>query len=112
MKLATRERDGITILAPKGKITIGEGDIELRESIHRALNEGFQKILIDLKGATRMDSSGIAELVAAYTMVTGHGGELKLLNLPRKIEDVLGVTQIVSVFDVFDSEEEAVASYN
>jgi anti-sigma B factor antagonist len=111
MKVSKRQRDGVTILEPKGKITIGIGDVALREAVHEALKEGERKILIDLSETTTIDSSGIGELVAAFTTVRHRGGELKLLHLPPKVHDILQITQLVTVFEIFDDDDEAVGSF-
>lgn len=112
MKMAMRQRQGVTILQPKGKITIGEGDVALRDAVHEALNAGAKNILINLRETSTMDSSGIGELVSAYTTVTNRGGKLRLLHLPPKVQDILQITQLVTVFDVFDDEDEAVSSFD
>jgi anti-sigma B factor antagonist len=111
MKLTKRQRDGVMILEPKGKITIGVGDVALREAVHEALDAEARRVLIDMKAVTTIDSSGIGELVSAYTTVTNRGGKLKLLNIPAKVSDILQITQLVTVFDIFDDEDEAVASF-
>jgi anti-sigma B factor antagonist len=111
MKIGVRQRQGVTILEPKGKITIGSGDIALRDSVIEALDSGSRKILINLKDVSTIDSSGIGELVAAYTTVTNRGGKLKLVGLPPKVSDILQITQLVTVFEVMESEEEAVDSF-
>lgn len=112
MKIEVQNEEGVTILVPKGKITIGEGDVALREAVHEALEAGVRDILIDLEGVTTMDSSGVGELVSAYTTVTNRGGKLKLLNLPPKISDILQITQLIRVFEVYDSREEALSSFS
>ena len=112
MKISIRMRDGVTILEPKGKITIGVGDIALREAVLESLTAGNKDMLINLAAVSTIDSSGIGELVSAYTTVTNRGGKLKLLNLPPKVQDILQITQLVTVFDIHDDEEEAVASYS
>jgi anti-sigma B factor antagonist len=111
MKIGVRQRQGVTVLEPKGKITIGSGDIALRDSVIEALDSGSRKILINLKDVSTIDSSGIGELVAAYTTVTNRGGKLKLVGLPPKVNDILQITQLVTVFEVMESEEEAVDSF-
>lgn len=111
MKIQSRQREGVTILEPKGKITIGVGDVALRDAVQEAVGAGSRKILIDLSGVTTMDSSGIGELVSTYTTVTNRGGKLKLLHLPPKIQDIMQVTQLITVFEVFDDEDEAVRSF-
>lgn len=112
MKIPARHRAGVTILEPKGKITIGVGDVALREAVHEAVDAGSHKILINLKEVSTIDSSGIGELVAAYTTVTNRGGALRLLHLPPKVQDILQITQLVTVFDVMDDEDEAIASFD
>ncbi len=111
MKTSVREVRGVSVLDLKGKITIGSGDVQLRETINRLVDEGKKNILINMQDVTTIDSSGIGELVGCYTSVTNKGGKLKLLHLPPKISDVLTVTQLITVFDVFEAESEAVASY-
>jgi anti-sigma B factor antagonist len=112
MKITARMRQGVTVLEPKGKITIGEGDVALREAVHEAMDAGAKHMLINLQDTTTIDSSGIGELVAAYTTVTNRGGNLKLLKLPPKVHDILQITQLVTVFEVFDDEDEAIASFD
>ena len=111
MKISARHNQGVTILEPKGKITIGVGDVALRQSVIEALDAGSKSILIDLAEVTTIDSSGIGELVSAYTTVTNRGGKLRLLSLPPKVQDILQITQLVTVFDVFENEDDAVASF-
>jgi len=111
MKVGVRHSEGITVLEPKGKITIGVGDVALRDAVHEALEAGSKHILINLEQASTIDSSGIGELVSAYTTVTNRGGKLKLLHLPPKVQDILQITQLVTVFDVYDDEATAVASF-
>ena len=111
MNIPSRSRDGVIILEPKGKITIGVGDIALRETVGQTLESGQKDILINLKEVTTIDSSGIGELVSAYTTVTNRGGRLKLLHLPPKVQDILQITQLVTVFEVYDEEDEAVGSF-
>jgi anti-sigma B factor antagonist len=112
IKIDARHREGVTILEPKGKITIGAGDVALREAVHEALSAGAKNILVNLKGVSTIDSSGIGELVSAYTTVSNQGGKLKLSQLPPKVSDILQITQLISVFEVFEEEEEAVASFS
>jgi anti-sigma B factor antagonist len=112
MKIPARHHMGVTILEPKGKITIGVGDVALREAVHEAVEAGGVKILINLEDVTTIDSSGIGELVAAYTTVTNRDGNLRLMKLPPKVQDILQITQLYTVFDVFDNEEEAIASFD
>lgn len=111
MKIDVRKRDDVTILQPKGKITIGVGDVALRDAVHEQLQNGARKLLIDMGGVTTIDSSGVGELVSNYTSVNNRGGKLKLLNLPPKVSDILQITQLITVFEVYDDEGEAVQSF-
>ncbi len=111
MTIETRERDGVTILDLKGKFTIGLGDAAIRDAIQRSVSQGKMSLLLNTAGVTTIDSSGIGELVAAYTTISNRGGKLKLLNLPPKLEDILQITQLITVFEVFEDEETAVRSF-
>ena len=111
MKVSARTNNDVEVISLQGKITIGAGDTQLRESITQALNGGKNKILLDMQGVTTIDSSGIGELVGAFTTVTNRGGKLKLLHLPSKVNDLLHVTQLITVFEVYETEEEAVKSF-
>lgn len=109
--VATRDVGDVKIIALTGKITIGAGDLQMREAIHKGLDAGCKKILVDMKEVVTIDSSGVGELVGCYTTATHKGGKLKLVHLPEKIHDVLTVTQLITVFDVFDNEPDALASF-
>jgi anti-sigma B factor antagonist len=111
MKVNVRQRDGVTILDLKGKITIGVGDVALRNAVQEAISGGATKILINLRDVTTIDSSGVGELVSAYTTATNRGVKLRLINLPSKVSDILQITQLITVFDVYDSEDEALRSF-
>lgn len=111
MKVNMRQREGVTILDLKGKITIGTGDIALRNAVQDAVNGGATQVLINLADVSTIDSSGVGELVSAYTTATNRGARLKLTNLPPKITDVLTITQLITVFDVYDTEDEAIRSF-
>jgi anti-sigma B factor antagonist len=111
MKSNIRDLGGIRTIELSGKITIGTGDVKLRELITEAVDNGKTNILLDLGGVTAIDSSGIGEMVACYTTVTKRGGRLKLMHLSPKITDILQVTQLITVFDVFDDEREAIGSF-
>ncbi|MCH9651858.1 MAG: STAS domain-containing protein [Deltaproteobacteria bacterium] len=112
MKIAARHQDGVTILDLKGKITIGVGDVALREAVHEALDAGARNILLNMKEVSTVDSSGIGEMVSTYTTVTNRGGKLKLVDLPSKVADVLQITQLITVFETFDDEQEAINSFS
>ena len=111
MTFKTREVGGVTIVDLSGKITLGEGGITLREEVRKLLGEGQKKIVLNLAEVNYIDSSGLGELVSAYTAVMNAGGELKLLNLTSKVRDLLVITKLVTVFDVKDDEAAAVSSF-
>jgi len=111
MKATTRSVNGIELIKLDGKITIGSGDQQLRDVITTALTSGKDKILLDMSGVTTIDSSGIGELVGSYTTVANRGGKLKLLHLPSKLNELLHVTQLITVFEVYENEQEAVSSF-
>lgn len=110
--ISERQAGDVTILDLEGKVTIGEGSVALRNAIRRLLGEGKNKILLNLGGVGYIDSSGIGELVSSFTAVSKEGGSLKLLNLTQKIQDLLAITKLLTVFDVYEDEGEALAAYN
>ena len=111
MKSTIRDQGDVRIIALGGKITIGSGDVKIRELINEALDAGFTKILLHLGDVTAIDSSGVGEMVACYTSAKNRDAQLKLLNLSKKINDILQVTQLITVFDVFGDEAEAIESF-
>jgi anti-sigma B factor antagonist len=110
--ISERQAGDVTVLDLEGKVTIGEGSVALRNAIRRLLGEGKNKILLNLGKVGYIDSSGIGELVSSYTAVKKEGGTLKLLNLTQKIQDLLAITKLLTVFDTFDDEASALASFN
>ncbi len=112
LNISERQAGDVTILDLSGKITLGEGSVALRTAIRRLLGEGKNKILLNLGGVGYIDSSGIGELVSSFTAVNKEGGQLKLLNLTQKIQDLLAITKLLTVFDVFEDEGEALGSYS
>jgi anti-sigma B factor antagonist len=112
INISERQAGDVTILDLEGKVTIGEGSVALRSAIRRLLGEGKNKILLNLGKVGYIDSSGIGELVSSFTAVNKEGGTLKLLNLTQKIQDLLAITKLLTVFDVYDEEPTALASYN
>jgi anti-sigma B factor antagonist len=112
MKISTRQVDGITIVDCSGRITLGEGSITLRETVSGLLAKGDKKILLNLGDVNYIDSSGIGELVSAFTTVRKQGGDLKLLNLTKKVHDLLQITKLYTVFDVKDDEAVAIKSFS
>jgi anti-sigma B factor antagonist len=103
--------DGVTIVDLSGRITLGEGSVVLRDTIRDVVAQGNKKILLNLGDVTYIDSSGIGELVSGFTSVRNQGGELKLLNLTKKVHDLLQITKLYTVFDVKDDEAAAIASF-
>jgi anti-sigma B factor antagonist len=112
MKASTRQVDGITIVDLSGRITLGEGSVVLRDTIRDVVSQGNKRILLNLGDVTYIDSSGIGELVSAFTSVRNQGGELKLLNLTKKVHDLLQITKLYTVFDVRDDEATAVGAFS
>jgi anti-sigma B factor antagonist len=111
IKVTTRQVDGVTILDISGRITLGEGSVQLRDGVRDLLSKGQKNILLNLGDVNYIDSSGIGELVSAYTTVRNQGGELKLLNLTKKVHDLLQITKLYTVFDIKDDEASAIAAY-
>ena len=111
MKASTRQVDGITVVDLSGRITLGEGSVVLRDTVRDLLAKGEKRLLLNLGDVTYIDSSGIGELVSAFTTVRNQGGELKLLNLTKKVHDLLQITKLYTVFDVKDDEAAAIGSF-
>ncbi len=111
MDIAERTVSGVTVLDLKGKMTLGEGDELLKDKINSLLADGKKKLILNLEGVPYIDSAGLGEIVRTYTTVSRQGGSLKLLNLTKRIEDLLSITKLLTVFDTFDSEAEAIKSY-
>jgi anti-sigma B factor antagonist len=112
MKVSTRQVDGVVVMDMSGRITLGEGSVVLRDAVRELLSKGNKKILANLAEVNYIDSSGIGELVSAFTTVKNQGGELKLLNLTKKVHDLLQITKLYTVFDVKDNEANAIKSFN
>lgn len=112
IKTSMRQVDGVTIVDLSGRITLGEGSVVLRDTVRDLVNKGDKRILLNLGDVTYIDSSGIGELVSAFTTVRNGGGELKLLNLTKKVHDLLQITKLYTVFDVKDDETVAIQSFS
>jgi anti-sigma B factor antagonist len=111
LNISERSAGDVVILDLSGKITIGEGSVQLRESVRKLLDEGKKKVLLNLGDVSYVDSSGIGELVSSYTTTNNNGGHLKLLNLTKKIKDLLMITKLLTVFETFENEQSAVGSF-
>src|SRR5580765_3322518 len=112
MKIDERSVGSVKVLDLTGQITFTQGDEMLKDKIHSVVHQGSTKILVNLAGVDYVDSAGLGELVGAYTTVTRAGGHMKLLNLTKKMRDLLSITKLLTVFETFDSEQEAVKSFN
>lgn len=112
LNISERQAGDVTILDLSGKVTIGEGSVALRNTIRKVLGEGKKNLLLNLGEVGYVDSSGIGELVSSFTAVNKESGTLKLLNLTQKIQDLLAITKLLTVFDTFDDEGEALESFN
>ena len=111
LEVKERQAGDVTILDMNGAVRIGEGSVALREAIRGLADAEKKKILLNLAGVKYIDSSGIGELIANYTTVSRQGGQLKLLNLTDKIQSLLVITKLLTVFDVFEDEAEALKSF-
>ena len=111
LTITSHELEGIHILDLKGRITLGEGSVQIRDTLRNLVGKGQKNVLLDLGDVTYIDSSGLGELVAAYTTARNHGAELKLLNLSKRVHDLLQLTKLYTVFDVYENEAVAVASF-
>lgn len=107
-----RQAGDVTILDLSGEVRIGEGSISLRDSIRNLADQGKKKVLLNLSGVKYMDSSGVGELIANYTTISRQGGQLKLLNLTDRIRNLLVITKLLTVFDSYDNEAEALQSFS
>lgn len=111
MQIDERIVADVTILDLKGKMTLGEGDELLKDRINSLVGQGKKKLLLNLEGVPYIDSAGLGEVVRTYTTVSRQGGKLKLLNLTKRIQDLLSITKLLTVFETYDNEEEAVKSF-
>jgi len=112
MQIEERAVGDVVVLDLRGKITLGEGTMAVRNSVREILKNGGMKIILNLGDVNYIDSSGIGELVSSYTTVTNGGGQLKLLNLTKKIQELLAITKLLTVFQVYNDERAAVASFS
>ena len=111
MKIVERTVDDVVILELHGKILIGEGDDALRDAVTRVVDSGKTKILLNLEDVPYVDSAGLGEIVRCYTTVSRKNGKLKLINLTKKIKDLLSITKLLTVFETYESEPEAIKSF-
>ena len=111
MKIVERQVGDVVILDPHGKILIGEGDDALRDAVAKLVESGKTKIILNLADVPYVDSAGLGEIVRCYTTVSRKGGRLKLLNLTKKIQELLTITKLLTVFETYEVEDEAVRSF-
>jgi anti-sigma B factor antagonist len=112
LTIGVREVGDVTVLDLRGRISFGEGSVQLREAVHGLIGKGARNILLNLEQVSHIDSSGLGELVSAYTAARNQHGEVKLLNPVRKIYDLLQLTKLSTVFDIRDDEASAIASFS
>jgi len=111
MQIEQRTVGEVTVIDLKGKMTLGEGDELLRDKVNSLLQQGMRKLVLNLAEVPYIDSAGLGEIVRTYTTVSRQGGQLKLLNLTKRITDLLSITKLLTVFETFDSEKDAVGSF-
>jgi anti-sigma B factor antagonist len=111
MKIEKRVVGDVHLLDCSGKITLGEGTMAVRNLVREVLKNGGKKLVLNLSDVNYIDSSGIGELVSSFTTVTNQGGQLKLLNLTKKIQELLAITKLLTVFQTFDDEQSAINSF-
>src|SRR5919201_4340292 len=112
MQIEERNNGDVKVLDLKGKITLGEGDELLKDKVNSLVNQGHKKLILNLEGVPYIDSAGLGEIVRTYTTVSRQGGNLKLLNLTKRISDLLSITKLLTVFETYDSEADAVRSFS
>ena len=112
VKLTTRQVNEVTVIDVSGRITLGEGSSLLRDELRSLIGSNRRKILLNLADVDYMDSSGIGQLVAAFTTVNNQGGQLKLLNLTKRMKELLQMTRVISIFEIFDDEKKAVGTFS
>ena len=112
MQIEERTVGDVMVLDLKGKITLGEGDEMLKDKVNSLVNQGHKKVVLNLAEVPYIDSAGLGEVVRTYTTVSRQGGSLKLLNLTKRITDLLSITKLLTVFETFESENDAVRSFS
>lgn len=111
MEIKERVVEGVSVLDLSGKIVLGEGDMQVKERIKDLLADGQRKILLNLGNVSYVDSAGLGALISSYTTVRREGGNLRLINLTKRIQDLLAITKLITVFDTFDNEKAAIESF-
>jgi anti-sigma B factor antagonist len=111
MEIQERTVGSVLILDLRGRLALGDGTGRLKDKVHSVTHEGHRQILLNLAGVTYVDSSGLGEIVACYTTVVNQGGQIKMVNLTGRVHDLLAITKLLTVFDTFDREADAVQSF-
>lgn len=111
MDIKERVVEGVSVLDLSGKIVLGEGDVQIKDRIRDLLSDGQRKILLNLGDVSYIDSAGLGALISSYATTKREGGQLKLVNLTRRVQDLLAITKLITVFDTFESEKEAIDSF-
>jgi anti-sigma B factor antagonist len=111
LTIASREVDGVTVLDLSGRITLGEGSVQVRDAIRGLIAKGSKCVLLNMGDVSYVDSSGLGELVSAYTTAKNQQAEVKLLSLTKKVHDLLQLTKLYTVFDIWDNEASAISSF-
>jgi len=111
MQIEERAVGDVVVLDLKGKVTLGEGDELLKDKVNSLVNQGHKKIVLNLADVPYVDSAGLGEIVRTYTTVSRQGGKLKLLNLTKRIQDLLAITKLLTVFETYESEPDAIKSF-
>jgi anti-sigma B factor antagonist len=112
MQIEERALGDVVVLDLKGKVTLGQGDELLKDKVNSLVNQGYKKLVLNLSEVPYIDSAGLGEIVRTYTTVSRQGGSLKLLNLTKRIQDLLSITKLLTVFETFESEDDAVRSFS
>jgi anti-sigma B factor antagonist len=112
IKITNHERGKVVVVEVSGKLTLGEGTLALRSNMRMLMDGGFTQILLNMAGVTYIDSSGVGELIAEYTTVTAARGEMKLLSLAKRTHDLLKITKLYTIFETFEDEASAIASFS
>ena len=111
MDIKERVVEGVSVLDLAGKIVLGEGDMQIKERIKDLLADGQRKMLLNLGDVSYIDSAGLGAMISCYTTAKREGGQLKLVNLTKRVQDLLTITKLITVFDTYDSEKEAIESF-
>ena len=112
MQIAERQSGSVTVLDLSGKVTLGEDSTLLKDKLQSLLHQGKKNLIFNLAQVSYVDSAGLGALVSAYTTVTREGGSLKLVNVTKRLQDLLSITKLLTVFETFDSEDEALRSFS